>query len=260
MDSYISAIDISQKKVLSSSGSSGEAFGLIAYNKVTGSLYLGEMGTSPASLASYSFNEASNQFIRNQFINDLGSNGLGLAVSPDGKHLAFCADSGNGSGYNVFDIDASNLSNKFGSWNTDAYPTAGSFTLDSKNVILSNGSQVKIFNVQNHTLLKTFNVYADGSSSVVFSRGGKLAFTSGSTNVTCFASGIQQSLLKGDFDFSGSVTIIELASLSKGYNIKSSSIDSWNPELDLNSDGIIDIFDLVLLSKNMYARGTFRLS
>jgi hypothetical protein len=166
--SYISAIDISGKKVLATSPVYGEEFGRIAYNKINNTLYLGEIGISPSSLASYIFDEASNQFTQIQLIDNLGSNGSDVAISPDGKHAVFTAGGGNSNNtpYTVFDIDASNLSNNLGEWNTGAYPTAASFTLDSNYVALSTGRQIKIFDVQYHSLINTLDASADDSSSV----------------------------------------------------------------------------------------------
>jgi hypothetical protein len=68
----------------------------------------------------------------------------------------------------------------------------------------------------------------------MFSRGGNFVFSLGSGKLTCYSSGVTQSVPKGDFNFDGTVTILDLAAESRNYSVNSSIIDTWNPELDLN--------------------------
>lgn len=56
--------------------------------------------------------------------------------------------------------------------------------------------------------------------------------------------------LTNDFNNDGVVNILDLSTLSLNYNINSSS-SSWNSKFDLNSDNIIDIFDIIIFSKSL---------
>lgn len=51
-----------------------------------------------------------------------------------------------------------------------------------------------------------------------------------------------------DIDGNGNLDIKDLAKLALDYN-KTSSSEGWNSKLDLNKDNIIDIYDLILISK-----------
>ncbi len=53
-----------------------------------------------------------------------------------------------------------------------------------------------------------------------------------------------------DFDNDGEVSILDIASLAKLYNVKNSQ-QYWNSRFDVNNDGIIDIYDLAACSKNL---------
>ena len=56
--------------------------------------------------------------------------------------------------------------------------------------------------------------------------------------------------IKGDIDGNLLVDIYDLSSMALKYNVDSTS-SNWNKSYDLNNDNIIDIFDLVILSKNL---------
>jgi len=51
-----------------------------------------------------------------------------------------------------------------------------------------------------------------------------------------------------DFDLNGSIGIEDLARVASNYNLTNVS-DSWNSKYDLNKDNIIDIYDIVRISK-----------
>ncbi|MBL4936324.1 S8 family serine peptidase [Clostridium sp. YIM B02515] len=53
-----------------------------------------------------------------------------------------------------------------------------------------------------------------------------------------------------DFNDDKKIDTLDLAALAKNYNMKKSDVD-WNKIYDLNGDGTIDIFDLVLMSKDL---------
>jgi Leucine-rich repeat (LRR) protein len=57
--------------------------------------------------------------------------------------------------------------------------------------------------------------------------------------------------LYGDLDYNNTVDLTDLSILSESYNYTEESSENWNPALDLNYDGIIDIFDIVIVSVNI---------
>lgn len=58
---------------------------------------------------------------------------------------------------------------------------------------------------------------------------------------------------KEDIDKNGVVDILDLAQLAVLYGVDSDS-ENWNSSFDLNEDGIIDIYDLVLVSKKLKSK------
>jgi hypothetical protein len=81
------------------------------------------------------------------------SNGQDLALSPNGRHLAYAAGGGNGNGYTIYDYSAHNLNTVFGQWSTGAYPTGASFSGDSKRFASTNRETLFIFDVETHQIL-----------------------------------------------------------------------------------------------------------
>lgn len=180
------------KGITLSSISDNEGYSFMAYDKLKNNLITGVSGYSPSALGRYSFNEITNQLKAQQNSRDLGSNGLDLAISSDGKHVAFCCGSGNGN-YTIFDIDSSDISKKFGEWNIGAYPNSADFSLDNKYIVASNGSVLKIFDVDNHLEISTIGKVACYYDDARFSRGGKIIFDEGEGKLCFYKSGITQS-------------------------------------------------------------------
>lgn len=54
---------------------------------------------------------------------------------------------------------------------------------------------------------------------------------------------------KRDVNGDGVVNILDIAKLAKNYNLKISSTNNWDPYLDINNDLVVDIFDMVMVSK-----------
>lgn len=54
----------------------------------------------------------------------------------------------------------------------------------------------------------------------------------------------------GDLNKDGVIDILDLGSISKSYNTKSTD-GAWNPNFDFNKDSIIDVYDMVLVSKEI---------
>ena len=55
--------------------------------------------------------------------------------------------------------------------------------------------------------------------------------------------------LPGDANGDGHVDAVDLAAVATAFNAKEDS-PNWNPSRDLNQDGIVDIYDLVLVGVN----------
>ncbi|GEM_PF-2593342 len=187
----ICVVDVVKEKVISSV-KENEGYHMMVYDRHKNNLIVGVKGFSPSALARYSFNELTNELEFQQYSRELGSNGLDLAISSDGKHVAFCCGGGNG-GYTIFDIDSSDITQKFGMWNTGAYPTSADFTLDNKYIVTSNSSELKIFDVETHEVIskvgKAVSIYHD---NVSFSIGGKIVFDAGKEMMRFYRSGIIQ--------------------------------------------------------------------
>lgn len=195
-DSYNGTIYVvdSVKDTVISSIEENEGYRLMAYDRYKNNLIVGVKGVSPSALGRYSFNEITNELEFQQYSRDLGSNGQDLAISSDGKHVAFCCGGGN-DGYTIFDIDSSDITQKFGQWNTGAYPSSAHFTLDNKYIVASNASDLKIFDVETHEVISTVGRTAsmDYSDDIVrFSIGGKIVFDTSEGMMCFYRSGIIQ--------------------------------------------------------------------
>ncbi|KNY29199.1 S-layer domain-containing protein [Pseudobacteroides cellulosolvens ATCC 35603 = DSM 2933] len=177
-DKKISVFDWNSGVEAASFSAQSEAYNFLACDRATNNILAGESGTSPSSLTQLVFNENTNKLEKKNDVWNMGSNGQDLAISPDGLHAAFACGGGNGSGYTIFDIDATNINNKFGEWYTDAYPRSASFSKDNKYIITTNGYSIKIFNVKTHILVKTIadSGYTSSFRKVGISNGGKIAY------------------------------------------------------------------------------------
>jgi hypothetical protein len=60
----------------------------------------------------------------------------------------------------------------------------------------------------------------------------------------------QQKPIIEDINKDGKINILDINELSKYYNIKKDNL-GWIAEYDMNGDGVIDIFDLVIVSKKI---------
>jgi len=68
-----------------------------------------------------------------------------VAISPDGQQLAVVAGSGNGTGYTIFDIIASDLTTTNGAWDTGSYPTSAEFSPNGSLFATSDGTDLQVF-------------------------------------------------------------------------------------------------------------------
>lgn len=101
--------------------------------------------------ARYSYNPATQLFSFDSYTPS-GDNVQTITLSPDGRHLLVPSGAGNGTGYNIHDLDAVNLGQRFGEFDTGAYPRGADFRFDSRRVAATNGYDMQIFNVLTHAL------------------------------------------------------------------------------------------------------------
>jgi len=76
-----------------------------------------------------------------------------VKVSPDGLHAVKPCGGGNGAGYSVFDFDSHDPTNVLGEWNTGAYPSGVAFAPSNLYVLLTDRSNLQLFNVTTYALV-----------------------------------------------------------------------------------------------------------
>jgi len=168
-------------------------YGSMVYEKSGDQLIIAGLGTSPSELSRYAFDETAYDLKLLQTSTELGSNGQDLAISNDGKHIAFSCGGGNGKeGYTLFDIDSSDITNKFGEWSVGFYPTSADFSLDNKYLVASNSFVLKIFDVETHDEVGVIGKTAGSNDNVSFSRGGKIVYDAEEELLLVYRSGITQ--------------------------------------------------------------------
>ncbi|WP_337104440.1 hypothetical protein, partial [Paenibacillus sp. YIM B09110] len=177
--SAISIIDINQNNELSTYTSNRVRGDFLAYDKNNNNLLLGDKGISSSTLMRFQYDETNQQLTYKEQLS-AGENGQDLTISNDGLHVAYPNGAGNGPGYTIFDIDSSNITNKFGEWDTGAYPTAAAFSGDNTFIVTTDRDTIKLFDVNTHQLIKTYSdlpyiSYGD-VNKVGISRGDKLVF------------------------------------------------------------------------------------
>lgn len=189
---YLQVLDTESKAVVNSIQQM-DSYSLMVYDKSGNNLILGETGYSPSSLESYAFDSEAFFLKQSKYLWDAGSNGLDLAISNDGQHIAFSCGSGNGRSYTIFDTSSSDITQHTGEWNTDAYPTSASFSLDDRYLIASNGFYIEIFNRESHELINKFARRNSNSyDKVNISRGGRIIYDAIGQRLDIFQSGLEQ--------------------------------------------------------------------
>jgi len=76
-----------------------------------------------------------------------------VRVSPDGIHAVKPCGAGNGAGYTVYDFDSHDPTNVLGEWNTGAYPSGVAFAPSNLYVLLTDRTNLQLFNVTTHALV-----------------------------------------------------------------------------------------------------------
>jgi hypothetical protein len=150
----------------------------VAYDKVGNHLYLAADGCSGCNFTQYSFNAGTTVLSGLVTAPGFVQNVEDMMTSLDGLHIAVPDGGGNGSGYNIWDYSATNITTSFGSWNTGAYPSSAGFSTDSLHVVTSNAADVMVFNVSNHALSKQWTSVFSGFPMVRtrFSVGGNYVY------------------------------------------------------------------------------------
>ncbi len=173
----ISIIDIHNNSVVGSTTINQSHIGFMVFDRTGNNLVLGVKGSIPSSLYRYVYNESTNSLSSAQDVWDFGGNGQDLAISKDGRHVAFCCGGGNGNDYTIYDVDSSDITNIFGEWNTNAYPTSAVFSHDNRYVVTTNSSDIQLFDLNAHTLVRTLGqiTYRD-LYLVRISRGDKIVY------------------------------------------------------------------------------------
>ena len=173
----IQVMDGRTGNLLSSIGSYYDG-GEISYDPAGSSVFVGVTGISPATLYRFTYSAPILNPTPVQNSRNLGSNAQDLTLSPDGTRLLFSTGSGNGSsGYSIFDVNSYDLTISNGSYDTGAYPTSAAFSPDGMQVIATNRYDVKLYDANNHALIKTMPRAISGNFRFVrFSQAGRIVY------------------------------------------------------------------------------------
>ena len=157
---------------------------LYAFNAKYNYLFIGDTGINPSTLWKYSYDPQTGalSLIEKSELDRFGSNGIDLKLSPDGEHLVFCNGGGNSLGFDIFDINPHDFSQRYGVFDSYLNPYSGCFSHDNKYFIAQDRIYTILFDVNTHALIST--IYrpftgSDGDAAnekVYFSRGDKLIF------------------------------------------------------------------------------------
>jgi len=84
------------------------------------------------------------------------------------------------------------------------------------------------------------------SASLSYAGGGALYYVKGGVNEISMGSEVAYTFspIQGDVDNNGSVNVLDLRTVAGFYDLANSTYD-------LNGDGIVDIFDLVIVASNI---------
>jgi len=93
----------------------------------------------------------------------------------------------------------------------------------------------------------TFSSLPDGEYQLVYSRPGYLR---GMASASTSGAVTEQPLIYGDINADDSISVLDLALQAQRYGLKDNQHPMWLPEADANKDGIVDIYDLIAISKN----------
>jgi len=155
------------------------AASLLAYDRATRTIVMS--ATSGSWLERFKFDEQTFGLTEGTMVMNAGTNGQDLAMSPDGRHVAFVAGAGNGNGYAISDLRTQDFSVVDGEWATGPYPRSAAFSPDGKYLAATDGRRLLIFSANTHQLIDEVtqdqtNCYYYTHQRVAFSRGSRIAF------------------------------------------------------------------------------------
>lgn len=172
----IQVIDTENARVASTALTGTDNYSLMVYDEQGNNLIIGKLDTSVNSLARLQFNETTFELKQVQYKSVADVYGRDLIISDDGRHVSYIYG-GNGAVSTILDLDSSDINKIVGEWNTGAYYDAAAFTLDNKYIVVSNSRELKIFDVDNHNLVRTFNkILRSEIGKIRISRGGKIIY------------------------------------------------------------------------------------
>ncbi len=153
----------------------------VVFDRAHNKLISAPWGASPSSLYRHAFNPIDLTLALEENKWGTGGNGQGLAISPDGNHIAYPNGGGNGNGYTIYDYSSGNFGVVYGEWNTDAYPRSAEFDPFGKYLVATNTFDIKVFDIATHVMVKQYTVDLAGCTypdlnRVGFSRGGKIVY------------------------------------------------------------------------------------
>ncbi len=123
-------------------------------------LFFGDSGISPSTLASFDVSTATPGAANKPAFDSTGSNGEGLTISHNGQFLVFPNGAGNGVGgsYTTSLIPTNNLSGVLGTFNNGAYPGVATFSADDSLLYQNQSGEevIQIFSTQTFTQLDSF--------------------------------------------------------------------------------------------------------
>jgi cysteine-rich repeat protein len=154
---------------------------LVAYERAGNQLFTGAPGL-PYTLRRDAFDPLSKTLTPTQSFSNIGEGCRDVAISPDGKHLAYSCGSGNGPGnLTTYDFSASDLTVVYGAFQVGPFPRVGAFSPNGKYFAASNGKDVRTFSMATHLLVSTqmvdfSNCNIPQIAKLGFSPGGKFLY------------------------------------------------------------------------------------
>lgn len=165
-------------------------------------------------------------------------------ISPDGKYIF------NGSG-TIFNSNYSKNYDMTYVYKLDSPFSDIEFNLDNNKFYTSNlKNQIKVYNYNNYEQIGMYKTKYNVQK--LFHRNSELVIISATENNSFFIEVINDSPITVLYDcnLDGKVDESDLVILKESYNLKSTD-NNFQSFKDLNSDGVINIYDLVILSKKI---------
>lgn len=137
-------------------------------------LYFGNSGLSPGTLAKYDVSTEEPSLLYKNPHGDLGSNGQDLALSHDGEFISYAVGSGNGLGYTIYKIRSSDFA-VLGEFATGAYPREITFSSDDAVAYaVHTTGEIDLFDTQTFLSLGTVLTSGQATELIVDQSGSRL--------------------------------------------------------------------------------------